>query len=445
MIRWSPRLLATKEGLFLIDPMLLVYFGLFVVLLLIGVPIAFSMTASSLLYAVVNQQSFVMFAQKTANALSDFNMLAIPAFLFVGIFMNEIGLTDRIFTMAEKWIGHFTGGLAHANVLASMIFAGMSGSALADAGGLGTIEVKAMKDAGYDVNFSVAVTAASAAIGPIIPPSINFVIWAFLSQCSTLAMFMGGMIPGVLMGLMMMAWIVIAVKKLGVKAPTFPKSNWHDRFYYTWKALPALGGPAILVFGIMSGIFTPTECGVVAAVYCIVVSIAYRKFSFKMLLKALVNTLSSAAMCMALAATGLIFNWMIVTSGLINIMADLLLAMGSKILILLTLNLIMLALGCFIGSMQILIMIAPLLMTLANALGMHYVHMGVLAVLNVTLGIITPPMAPALFVTCKATGNSFDGALKYTVQFLIPLVATLLLVTFVPETVMWLPRTLGAV
>jgi tripartite ATP-independent transporter DctM subunit len=424
--------------------MLIFYFAVFVVLLLIGIPISFSMTAASLLYAVVNHQSFVMFAQKTANALSDFNMLAIPAFLFVGIFMNEIGLTDRIFTMAEKWIGHFTGGLAHANVLASMIFAGMSGSALADAGGLGTIEVKAMKDADYDVNFAVAVTAASAAIGPIIPPSINFVIWAFLSRCSTLAMFMGGFIPGILMGLTMMIWIVVAVKKLGVKAPTFPKASWRDRFYFTWKALPALGGPGILIFGILSGIFTPTECGVVAALYCVLVSIGYRKFSFSMLIRALKSTLSSAAMVMALAATGLIFNWMIVTSGMINIMADLLLSLGNSYLVLLLLNVIMLVMGCFIGSMQILIMVAPLLMTIADSLGLDYVHMGVLAVLNVTLGIITPPMAPALFVTCKATGNSFDGALKYTVQFLVPLVITLLLVTFVPDFVLWLPRMLGA-
>jgi tripartite ATP-independent transporter DctM subunit len=424
--------------------MLILYFAVFVVLLLIGIPISFSMTAASLLYAVINHQSFVMFAQKTANALSDFNMLAIPAFLFVGIFMNEIGLTDRIFIMAEKWIGHFTGGLAHANVLASMIFAGMSGSALADAGGLGTIEVKAMKDAGYDVDFSVAVTAASAAIGPIIPPSINFVIWAFLSRCSTLAMFMGGFMPGILMGLTMMIWIVVAVKKLGVKAPTFPKASWRDRFYFTGKALPALGGPGILIFGILSGIFTPTECGVVAALYCVVVSIGYRKFSFSMLLRALKSTLSSAAMVMALAATGLIFNWMIVTSGMINIMADLLLSLGNPYLVLLLLNVIMLVMGCFVGSMQILIMMAPLLMTIADSLGLDYVHMGVFAVLNVTLGIITPPMAPALFVTCKATGNSFDGALKYTVQFLVPLVITLLLVTFVPDFVLWLPRMLGA-
>lgn len=429
----------------MIDPMLFVYFGFFVILIMIGVPIAFSMTASSLIYVLANGESFVMFAQKTANSLSDFNMLAVPAFLFVGIFMNEIGLTDRIFTMAEKWIGHFTGGLAHANVLASMIFAGMSGSALADAGGLGTIEVKAMKDADYDPNFSVAVTAASAAIGPIIPPSINFVIWAFLSQCSTLAMFLGGLIPGILMGVSMMVWIVIAVKKTGVKAPTCPKASWRERFEYTIKALPALGGPAILILGIMSGVFTPTECGVVAAVYCVIVSIIYKKFSLNMLMRALKSTLSSAGMVMALCATGLIFNWMIVTSGLIASASNLLLSIGNAYLILLVLNILLLFLGCFIGSMQILIMIAPLLMSIANALGLSYIHVGVMAVLNVTLGIITPPMAPALFVTCKATGGSFDASLKYTVQFLVALVAALVLVTYFPEIVLWLPRTMGAI
>ena len=428
-----------------IDPYLAVYFITFVVLILLQVPISYAMVASAFEYVVFNHQSFVMFAQKTANSLADFNMLALPAFLFVGCFMNEVGLTDRIFGMAEKWIGHFTGGLAHANVLASMIFAGMSGSALADAGGLGTIEVKAMTDAGYDENFAVAVTAASAGIGPIIPPSINFVVWAFLSQTSTLAMFQAGMVPGILMGVSMMVWIVIAVKTQGIKCPTVPKASWGERAKATWTALPALGGPAILIAGIMTGVFTPTECSVVAACYCVIMAICLKRFSIKMLTKALRDTLVSAGMSMCLCATGLIFNWVIVTSGLIGWMTNLLMSLGSRVLILLVLNAMLLFLGCFIGSMQILIMVAPLLMNLANALGMSYVHMGVMAVLNVTLGLITPPMAPALFVTAKATGNSFEAALKYTVQFLIPLFTTLMLVTFVEPLTMWLPRVLGAV
>lgn len=428
-----------------IDPYLMLYFIAFIVMILVQVPISYAMAASSLLYALINHQNFVMFAQKTANSFADFNMLALPAFLFVGIFMNEIGLTDRIFGMAKKWLGHLPGGLAHSNIMASMIFAGMSGSALADAGGLGTIEVKAMTDAGYDKNFSIAVTAASAGIGPIIPPSINFVVWAFLSKTSTLAMFQAGMIPGICMGVAMMAWVIFATKKFNIKAPVIERYNWTERYKATLHALPALGGPAILVLGIMTGIFTPTECSVVAAAYCVFLSICLKRFSMDMLKKALKDTLSSSGMAMALCATGLIFNWMIVTSGLMTAMTNFMLGLGDRVLILLVLNGILLFLGCFIGSMQILIMIAPLLMNIATGIGMSYVQIGVMAVLNVTLGLITPPMAPALFVTAKATGGSFDASLKYTVQFLIPLVITLIIVTFFEPLTMWLPRLLGSI
>jgi len=413
-----------------LDPYLAVYFITFVVLILLEVPIAYAMLASAFEFIVFNHQSFVMFAQKTANSLADFNMLALPAFLFVGCFMNEVGLTDRLFGMFEKWIGHLPGGLAHANVLSSMVFAGMSGSALADAGS--------------DPAFSVAVTAASAGIGPIIPPSINFVVWAFLSQTSTLAMFQAGMGPGVLMGVAMMIWIPIAVKTQHIACPRAPKASWGERFHSLYTSLPALGGPAILVLGIMTGIFTPTECSVVAAMYCVILAICLKRFSFKMLTKALKDTLASAGMSMCLCATGLVFNWVIVTSGLIGFMTTLLMSLGNKIIILLILNAMLLFLGCFIGSMQILIMVAPLLMNLATALGMSYVQMGVMAVLNVTLGLITPPMAPALFVTAKATGNKFETALKYTVQFLIPMFITLMITTFWEPLTMFLPRLLGS-
>ena len=428
-----------------LDPYLAVYFLTFVVLILLEVPIAYAMMMSAFEFILFNHQSFVMFAQKTANSLADFNMLALPAFLFVGCFMNEIGLTDRLFGMFEKWIGHLPGGLAHANVLSSMVFAGMSGTELADAGDLGVIEVNAMTKANYDPDFAVAVTAASAGIGPIIPPSINFVVWAFLSQTSSLARFQAGMGPGVLMGIAMMVWIPIAVKTQNIRCPRSEKADWGSRMHSLVEALPALGGPAILVLGIMTGIFTPTECSVVAAMYCVILSIILKKFNIPMLTKALRATLASAGMSMCLCATGLVFNWVIVTSGLIGWMTNLLMSLGNKIVILLVLNAMLLFLGCFIGSMQILIMVAPLLMNLADAMGMNYVQMGVMAVLNVTLGLITPPMAPALFVTAKATGNRFESALRYTVQFLIPMFITLMLTTFWPPLTMWLPKVLGAI
>ncbi len=426
-----------------LDPWLFLYFGTFIVMILLQVPIAYAMCVSALEFLLVNHQSFVMFAQKTAMSFADFNMLALPSFLFVGCFMNEIGLTDRIFDMAEKWLGHLPGGLAHANIAASMLFAGMSGSALADAGGLGVIEVKAMSDAGYDKDFSIAVTAASAGIGPIIPPSINFVVWAFLSSTSTLAMFDAGYVPGILMGLSMMIWSAIAVKVQHIACPRVRRSTWKSRLRSTWHALPALGGPAILIVGITSGAFTPAECGTIAALYCTILALILKKLNWKMFRRSIQNTVASVGMAMALCATGLVFNWVIVTSGLVSVASEILLALGSKFLVLLALNAILLFLGCFIGSMQILIMVAPLLMNLADALSMSYIQMGVMAVLNVTLGLITPPMAPALFVTCKATGGNFETSLNYTVQFLIPMFITLMLVTYVPAVTLWFPQLMG--
>ena len=429
----------------MINPYVGICFLLFVVLLLMEVPIPFGMIASSILYSVLNGESLVLLPSKIATSYSDWSMLAVPAFLFVGTFMNEMGLTDRIFGFAEAWLGRVTGGLAHANVLASMLFAGMSGSALADAGGLGVIEVHAMKEAGYDENFSVAVTAASSTIGPIIPPSINLVIWGWLSGTSTVTLFEAGMIPGIVMGLLMMACVYVMIKVFHIKAPKGRSYTMAEKLKATWRALPALGGPAILIFGIMSGAFTPTECGVVAAMYCIIVAACYKKLSFRMFRSALRSSMSSAAMVMGLCATGLVFNWMIVSGGLITFISNMLLSMGNRILILLTLNLLLLFMGCFIGSMQVLLMVGPLLLSIAAALGMTNVQIGVMAVFNLVIGLITPPMAPSLFVTAKATNTSFQGALKYTCVFIIPLVITLLLITFWEPFCLALPRLLGAI
>lgn len=415
-------------------------FILFVVLILLEVPIPFAMLGSSLLFAVRHHESFVMFAQKTANSFADYSLLAVPAFMFVGCAMNEIGFSDRIFDVAKKGIGHIPGGLGHANILASMIFAGMSGSAMADAGGLGAIEVKAMRDAGYDENFSVAVTAASSSIGPIIPPSINFVVWGFIAQCSTLSLFLAGVLPGILMGVSMMIYTYVAVKYLHVKAPLYRKATAKEFLHSLWRGLPALGAPAILIGGIMSGIFTPTECGVVGCVYVVILAFCYKKMSFKTAWTILKNTLSTTAMTMFLCATGAVFNWMIITSGLMDQLSSLLLMIPNAYIVMLLLNLILLLMGCFMGSMSVLIMMAPLLINLANALGLSLVHIGVVAVLNLTIGLITPPMAPALFIAAKTAGVSFDKALKQTLPFLIPLVITLLLITFIPDIVLCIPK-----
>lgn len=428
----------------LIDPIVWICLALFVVTLLLEVPIPFSMLISSAVYILYKGDSFVMFASQLSVSFANFTMLAVPAFLFVGLFMNDTGLSDGFFDFVDKWIGHLKGGMAHANVVASMIFAGMSGSALADAGGIGAIEVKTMRTAGYDEGFSVAVSAASSTLGPIIPPSINFIMWSFLSGASTLGMFLAGIIPGILSGIMQMVWIVISIRYLGVKAPFRAKTSWSERIKITVKSLPILGGPAILVGGIMTGVFTPTECGVVAAVYCLIVSICTGHFSFKILRKSLRGTLSSAAMVLALCGTGLVFNWMITVSGLLGVVSNALLNIGNVYIILLLLNLLILFLGCFLGSAQILVLLAPLLISIAEGCGLDLIHMGVMAVFSCTVSLMTPPVAPSLFVTAKASGASFNKSLKYGCQFLIPLVITLLIISYVPAVTLWLPNVLGA-
>ena len=420
-----------------------IFFILFIVMILLEVPIGTAMLVSSMLYIIQNGQSFVMFAQKTASSFSSMSLLADPAFIFVGSAMNEIGFSDRIFGIAEKSIGHLPGGLGHANVLASMIFAGMSGSAMADAGGLGAIEIKAMDEAGYDKRFSVAITAASSGIGPIIPPSINLVIWGFLASASTVKLFLAGILPGILMGLCLMAFIYVDVRFLGIKAPITKRATFKEFLHALWRGLPALCAPAILLIGISSGVFTATETGAVACAYIVLLGLAYRRLSFKKMLTILKNTMTTTALTMWLCATGSVFNWMIINSGLTKTLSDMLLSLNNRVAVLLVMNVILLFMGCFMGSLPVLIMMAPVLLNIADAFGISYITMGVIAVLNLTIGGITPPMAPSLFVAAKVAGIPFSDCVPETLKMIIPLVAALLLVTFIPGVTLFIPSILG--
>mgnify|MGYP000319020588 CR=1 FL=1 len=431
--------------------MVWIYFLIFVVLILLEMPIGTAMLLSSLLYVIQNGQSFVMFAQKTATSFASYSLLAVPAFVFVGCAMNEIGFSDRIFGLAEKAIGHIPGGLGHANVLASMIFAGMSGSAMAYGGGIVAIEIKAMNEAGYDKGFSVAITAASSGIGPIIPPSINLVIWGFLASTGTVELFMAGVLPGILMGLCLMVYIYIAVTKFHVKAPITPKAPFKDFLHALWRGLPALSINgilaagvcfAILLGGISTGVFTSTETGAVACAYIILLGFCYRRLNFAKIMKILKETMSTTALTMWLCATGSVFNWMIINSGITKTLSDLLLSLNNEIIVLLLLNLLLLFLGCFMGSLPVLIMMAPVLLNVADAFSMSYITMGVMAVLNLTIGGITPPMAPSLFVSAKVADLPFEKTLKHIYPMLVPLVVALLMVTFIKPLTLFLPGLL---
>jgi tripartite ATP-independent transporter DctM subunit len=421
-----------------------IFMFIFVVFILLDFPIAFAMLFATLVYCFQEGIDVSMFAQVMSNAFSSFTMLAIPTFIFVGSFMNEIGFSDDIFEFAKSLLGHIKGGLAHANVLASMIFAGMSGSAIADAGGLGAIEVKTMRNAGYDEGFAAAITAASAGLGPIIPPSISFVIYGSLTSISILALFEAGFIPGLIMGVSLMIMNYVLVKMHPALAPVYPKAPVRDVWKYLLKSLPAFVAPVILIGGMSGGAFTATEAGVVASVYVFVLALIYRKLTWKALYNTFKSTLSTTTMVLFMMGAGQIFNWMITTSGLMSAMLGYMMALHSKFMVLLILDLILLFMGCFMGGTSILILMTPFLISLSARMGFDLVHLGVVLVLATMIGGITPPMSPALFTTCKATGISFEKSLKYAFIFLVPLIVTLAALTFIPETVTILPKLLGS-
>ena len=420
-----------------------VYLILFLLLMLLDVPISFSMMTTTALYCFETATNFSLFANTMSNAMAGFTMLAIPTFIFVGSYMNLLGFSDDIFDFAKALVGHRTGGLAHANVLASMIFAGMSGSAIADAGGLGAIEVKAMTDAGYDDGFSAAVTATSAGIGPIIPPSISFVIYGSMTSISILTLFMAGFLPGVLMGVSLMVMCYIMAKRNPEIAPTTPKQPLMAALKSGVKALPALGAPALLLGGMSGGMFTATEGGVMASVYVVVLSLIYRRFSFKNLWETLRSSVTTTTMVLFMMGAGQIFNNMITTCGLMGKLLDGMMSLSNPFLVLLALDAILLFEGCFMGGSSILILMTPFIMSLSLEMGFDLVHLGVVLVLTTMIGGTTPPMAPALFTTCKCCNVSFEKALRPALWLLIPLAVLLLMLTYIPALSTAVPSLLG--
>lgn len=419
------------------------YLLLFLALMLLDVPIAFSMMTTTALYCFETGSNFSLFANTMSNAMASFTMLAIPTFIFVGSYMNLLGFSDDIFAFAKALVGHVTGGLAHANVLASMIFAGMSGSAIADAGGLGAIEVKAMTEAGYDDGFSAAITATSAGIGPIIPPSISFVVYGSMTSISILTLFMAGFVPGVLMGISLMIMCYIMAKRHPEIAPKTPRQPLTDAVKYGIKALPALGAPVLLLGGMSGGMFTATEGGVMASVYVIFLSIIFRRFSVKRLWEVLRSSVTTTTMVLFMMGAGQIFNNMITTCGLMDELLTGMMNLDSPFLVLLALDAILLFEGCFMGGTSILILMTPFIMNLSLEMGFDLVHLGVVLVLTTMIGGTTPPMAPTLFTTCKCCNVSFEKALKPALLLLIPLGVLLLMLTYIPALSTMLPTFMG--
>ncbi|MFA6507397.1 MAG: TRAP transporter large permease [Treponemataceae bacterium] len=412
------------------------------ILLALGTPIYVSLGIASLANILLSGLNPLTIPQRVANAANSFPLLAAPFFILMGNVMNTSGVTRRIFNFANVLVGWLRGGLGHANVVASMIFAGMSGSAVADAGGLGTIEIQAMKEGGYDVDFAAGITAASAVIGPIIPPSLPMVIYAVLADTSVGGLFIGGVIPGILMGVSLMVMVAAFARKRNYPKTKFPSPRilWTAFKESFW----ALLAPLILFFGIISGIFTPTEAAVVAAFYAIILGLfIYKEFKITELPRMIIMTIESNGVVLALVMTAVLFGWNLSVAGVPQALGGLLTSMSKNpIVIILIINLFLLFVGCFMEAIAAMMILVPILMPVAHSIGIDPIQFGLIVVLNLMIGTITPPVGIVLYVTANVAKISFERVMKSTAPFLIPLLVVLMLVSYVPQVTTFLPHLL---
>jgi tripartite ATP-independent transporter DctM subunit len=416
-----------------------------VVLSLLGMPIGHAMIAGSVLYLGLAGLDMGTAAEQLINGMNgSFLLLAIPLFILAAEFMNAGSIMDRLLRFCNALVGRYRGGLAHVNVVQSIIFAGMSGSALADAASSGRVMQTLMtRDGRYPASFAAALTAVSSVIGPIIPPSIPMVLYALIADTSIGYLFLGGVIPGLLIGAAQMALIAFNAKRRNFPVePPIPMREWPR---ITWEALPALLMPVILLGCLYSGVTTPTEAAAVAAAYALAVSaILYRSVSWRDLYGTLVRSSRITISIGMLIAGALVFNYVITVENIPKVVAALLKGWQmSPAMFLLVANVILLVLGCFLEGTTILLVILPVMLPTAQALGIDPVHFGVVAVVNVMLGLVTPPYGLLLFMMVKIADVSLTELVKEVMPFLAVMIGALALITYVPDLVLFLPRILG--
>ncbi len=409
----------------------------------IGVPVAIALAGSSAIFIVFfGTVPEMVVAHRMVNGVDSFPLLAVPFFILAGNLMNTAGITERIFNFAKALIGWMRGGLGHVNIGASVIFAGMSGAAVADAGGLGAIEIKAMRDAGYEPGFAVGITAASSTIGPIIPPSLPMVIYGVVAGASIGQLFAAGFVPGLIMALSLMIMVAIYARVRGYgRDQAFDLCVLWRSFQ---KAFLSLLTPVIIVGGILSGAFTPTEAAIAACFWALVLGLlVYRTLTLKRFLRVSFDTIETTAVVLFVVAAASIFAWILTSNRVPEHFAALILSVSdTPWVILLLINLILLIVGCFMETVAAITILVPVLLPIAVTMGIDPVHFGVILVLNLMIGLLTPPVGMVLYVLARVSKLPFETCMMATLPFLVPLVLVLLLVTFVPGITMWLPTLL---
>ncbi|WP_338607819.1 TRAP transporter large permease [Pelagibacterium nitratireducens] len=427
-----------------LDPFFLCIVSI-LVLAVLGLPIGLSMIAGSILYLFMSGLDMGIAAEQFLNRMySNYIILAVPLFILAAEFMNTGSLSDRLLAWCNAVVGRFRGGLAQVNVLQSMVFAGMSGSAIADAAGTGKMIYSLMtRDGKYPASFAAALTASSAVIGPIIPPSIPMVLYALVSDASIGYLFLGGIVPGAIMGISLA--IIVYFKARTNNFPVEDPVPLRELPRITWTSLPALMMPVVLLFCIYSGITTPTEAAAVAAAYALIISIVlYRSISLRSFYRSLVTSSKTTVSIGMLIAGALVLNYVVTVENIPATLSSILTAWNlDPITFLIFVNVVLLLLGCMLEGTAIILIIVPVLVPSAAALGIDLVHFGVVVVINVMIGLITPPYGMLLFVMQSISRAKLRHIVGDTLPFLGVLLAALLLFTFVPDTVLWLPRMFG--
>ena len=423
--------------------MVAMMFIIFLVLLLIGVPIAFSLGLSSLFYLFTNNIPLTVISQKFYSGMDSFTLLCIPGFMLAGALMNGGGITRRILNFCNSFLGHFRGSLALVNIVASMVFAGISGTAIADVCSLGSMLIPAMVDDGYDDDFSVAVTAASSVVGPIIPPSVPMVIAGSCVSISVGKMFQAGIIPGILLGMALcIPTYIISVKR---NYPRHDRAGWKVRLETTKDAIWAMLMPVILLGGILSGVFTPTEASIVTCVYALVVGVfVYKEIQITDVPRIVWENIRACASIIVLIGLANVFAYILTAERIPQMVANSILSItDNRIVVILLINVVLLFVGMFMESLAAILITFPVLRPVATAVGMEPVHFALMAILNLMLGLTTPPVGMCVCTGAQIGKISAFKAFKATIPFLATSLIVLMLVSFIPQLTLWIPSILN--
>ncbi|RMG23548.1 MAG: TRAP transporter large permease [Bacteroidetes bacterium] len=411
----------------------------FVLALVLRFPIAFSLGLACLAYLLFSDIPLTILPLKMYSGIDVFVLLSIPGFILAGNIMNEGGMTERIIAFCNRMLGHIRGGLALANIGASMLFAGISGTAVADTASIGSVMIPAMRKEGYDNDFSCAVTASSSTVGPIIPPSVPMIIAGTLSGLSVGRLFLAGAIPGLLLGLgLMLVTYFIARKK---KFPQLPRSSWKERLRSFVDAFWAILMTVIILVGIIGGMFTPTEASIIAVLYALLIGwVVYGRLNWKRLSVVVIDSMKTSASLMVLVGFANLFGWILITEQVPQTIAAQLQSITQQPwLILLLINLLLIFVGTFMETIAALLIMFPLLLKVALAVGIDPVQFAVIAVLNLIIGLTTPPVGVCLFVASSIGKTSVGRVSRAGFPFLLVSLLVLLLVSYIPQISLWLP------